>query len=77
MLLAMPVMSQHAFGIVCPKCRENHSRVLSKRLGRGYIRRRHECVACPKHPRWTTYEFFCLRPGAIAIPTRIISQRYI
>lgn len=63
----MTILSQHAFGIKCPGCGKNASRVLYKRKGRNYIRRRHQCLRCPK-VRWTTYEFFSLRRGVIQVP---------
>jgi hypothetical protein len=62
------ILSQQAFGIRCPCCKGNRSRVLYKRLGRGYIRRRHECLTCRDKARWTTYEFLRLRRGVISVP---------
>lgn len=56
----MTVISQHAFGIVCPRCRGREARVLSKSDGKGYIRRRHACLnpECQmRNIRWTTYSF--------------------
>jgi transcriptional regulator NrdR family protein len=58
-------------GVVCPECRTRNSHVLSKREGRGYIRRRHACNGdgCrARNVRWTTYEFFSPRRGVIAVP---------
>ena len=68
-------------GVRCPTCHGNHARVLEARAGQGYVRRRHLCLndAClaiehragrrtVKGVRWTTYEFFSPRRGAIAVP---------
>lgn len=65
----MTILSQHAFGIRCPSCGKTASRVLYKRRGKNYVRRRHECLNPKCHKaRWTTYEFFSIRRGVIRVP---------
>lgn len=53
-------VSQHAFGIVCPRCRGNDAKVLRKKDGRGYVWRRHACQnpeCLLRDIRWTSYQF--------------------
>ena len=70
------------YGVRCPVCQGNKSRVMVKREGRGYIWRRHLCLTPSCHAverrvgcrivkgvRWTTYEFFSERRGVINVPT--------
>lgn len=57
----MTILSQHAFGIVCPRCRRrDDARVVAKRDGNGYVWRRHACLnpECQlRDIRWSSYQF--------------------
>lgn len=79
-------MKLQTYGVRCPTCGGKSSRVLEAREGCGYIRRRHLCLSSDclavehrcgwrvvKGVRWTTYEFFSPRLGAVVVPrTRAI-----
>lgn len=61
----MTTISQHAFGIVCPRCGGNDARVVSKRDGNGYVWRRHACrnPECElRDIRWSSYQFISKAP---------------
>lgn len=51
---------------VC-KFGHRHSRVLERRRGKGYLRRRHECLTCLAAgllTRWPSYQFV-IRPSQL------------
>lgn len=40
--------------MICPRCSQDHSRVLDSRSGTGIPRRRRQCLSC--YHRWSTVE---------------------
>lgn len=63
--------SDQEYGITCPECGGKKNHVLQKREGRGYVRRRHECLneQCLKRKvRWNSYQYFSPRRGVVEVP---------